>query len=144
MMFRGPGLYASLTIALCGPALAHHSLQASFDTSQQIEIEGIVNEYIFINPHAVIVMNVATDDGGTERWVAEGGAVSVLQRKGWTGDEFTPGDRIRVKGNPAKNGSHLVSILSIGSADGRSLTTEGIPFAEIDELRRQSRNQRLR
>lgn len=141
-MFRGPGLYALVTIAVCVPALAHHNLQASFDTSQQIDIEGVITEYRFINPHAAIVMDVATENGSTERWIAEGGAVSVLQRNGWTGDEFAPGDRIRVKGNPAKNGSRLLSILSIGSSDGRSLTTTGIPFEAIDELRRQSRNRR--
>lgn len=138
-MFRGPRLYGWLTMAFCLPAVAHHSLQATFDTGRQIEIAGVVAEYTFVNPHARIVVDAETDDGRVERWVAEGGAVQVLRRKGWTGDEFRPGDRVVIDGNPAKDGSRLLSILTIGLPDGRDLTLEDIDFEGIDELRRARR-----
>lgn len=138
-MPRITGIVFATALIISVPVLAHHSLQATFDVSQQVQVSGVVNEYRFVNPHARLSLEVQTDDGRTERWVAEGGAVQVLRRKGWTGDEFSPGDRVTVDGNPAKDGSLYLNILSIRFTDGRNLTFEDIDFDAIDELRRERR-----
>ena len=136
MLARRPLIF-SLAAILSLPVLAHHSLQAAFDTSQQVRISGVVTEYVFVNPHVRILIDADIADGSVERWVAEGGAVQVLRRKGWNGDEFAPGDRVVVNGNPARDGSRMLNILTVGLPDGRDLTLEGIDFDAIDELRRQ-------
>jgi ribulose-5-phosphate 4-epimerase/fuculose-1-phosphate aldolase len=46
---------------------AHHSPAAIFVLNERISITGTVVEYRFVNPHALIVLDVAQQDGSVER-----------------------------------------------------------------------------
>ena len=57
------GLIAgAATVTASGGAYAHHSF-AMFDAEKKVELEGIVKEFQWTNPHAWIMLNVAGEQG---------------------------------------------------------------------------------
>ena len=61
---------------------AHHS-RANFELDEVIELQGIVTEYSWNNPHTYVTLAVPNDAGEVEEWLLELNAISVLSRMGW-------------------------------------------------------------
>jgi hypothetical protein len=91
-------------IATSGVALAHHSF-AMFDLSNQIELEGTVQEFKYVNPHSFILLQVKDRDGGSTVWNLEGGSPSLLVREGWTRTTLKPGDEVTLTVAPLRSGA---------------------------------------
>ncbi len=122
---------------------AHHSPASLYHMDQTVTVEGVVTDYLFINPHARIHFDVTNDSGIVEQWMAEGGTPNALARLfGWDGTEIKEGDRIAIFGNPPRDGSNLIHWLTITFPDGRQLYGEDIDFSAIEQLRRQRRSER--
>jgi hypothetical protein len=135
-----------LTVLMVTPsAQAHHSIAAFYVTSASITITGTVTEFRYINPHARVYLRVVDEKGDSVIWLAEGAAAGALQRRGWTGDELKPGDRITITGLPSRDGSPKVEWRVITLADGREIGGgNGFPKEREELLRRleeQRRNQ---
>lgn len=135
-LFAGLTLWATVVV----PGAAHHSAAAVYVMTQQITIDGVVTKYGFVNPHARVYLDVSKPDGAVEQWMAEGGSPIVLRRQGWNGQELKPGDRVKITGNPARDGSRLIHWLTIRLPNGSDLYGEDIDFGAIDKLRQQRRN----
>jgi len=84
-------------------ALAHHSFSAEYDSSQKVEIQGTVTEFVWRNPHSFMKMDVAGKDGSTKTWTLEWGSVSQLTQYSITRTTLKPGDKIVVSGQPARD-----------------------------------------
>ena len=121
-------------------AAAHHSVGALYLLDQELVIEGTVTEYLFVNPHARVYLDVVNDDGEVEQWMAEGGSPIVLRRHGWNGQELAQGERVTITGNPPRDGSKLIHWITITLPDGSQLFGEDVNFGAIDDLRRQQRD----
>ena len=80
--------------------LAHHS-RAEF--SQEIqELEGELVSVKWANPHPVFSVNITDAAGVEELWQIQGfGSMYTLTRAGVSGDDFTPGERVRIAGLPS-------------------------------------------
>ena len=109
-------------------ALAHHSPAAQFEgvslsasRGERIAITGVVTEYRFVNPHALIFLDVVGGNGRVEHWMAEGGNTSALRHLGWTGEEINVGDSITLVGNPSRLGSKTLNWQTITVPGGRRL-----------------------
>jgi hypothetical protein len=87
-----------------GPTPAHHSF-AMFDRDNQIDLEGVVQEFRFVNPHSFIYLVVKQDDGSTVTWSLEGQSPSLLAREGWTNKTLKPGDALRMRIAPLRSGA---------------------------------------
>ena len=85
-----------LTAALPRPGVAHHS-HGNYLMTQYIEIEGMVTEIHWLNPHSWIYLEVTDADGRSAVWALEGASVGELRRRGWTEDSIEPGDRIAAR-----------------------------------------------
>jgi len=98
-------LLAAGALALtAGPILAHHSF-AMFDKEHQVDLEGVVQEFRFANPHTFIYLAVKQDDGSTVTWSLEGQSPSLLAREGWTNKTLKPGDELRMRIAPLRSGA---------------------------------------
>jgi hypothetical protein len=98
-------LLATGALALsAGPTLGHHSF-AMFDRNNQIDLEGVVQEFRFVNPHSFIYLAVKQDDGSTVTWSLEGQSPSMLAREGWTSKTLKPGDELRMRIAPLRSGA---------------------------------------
>lgn len=103
---------ASLTF-LGSVAFAHHSFQATFKSDAKIDVEGVVTDFSFRNPHIIINLDVTNADGSVTSWMSEGAAATLMRRAGWAKDTVKSGDVIRVHGDSTHDGSPMVSIDSV-------------------------------
>jgi Family of unknown function (DUF6152) len=87
-----------------GPALAHHSF-AMFDQEHAVEVEGVVQEFKFTNPHSFILLVVRQTDGTTMVWNLEGTSPSGLVREGWSSRTLKPGDELKLIVWPLRSGA---------------------------------------
>ena len=119
MVRRLAMLLATGALALtAGPTLAHHSF-AMFDRDNQVDLEGVVQEFRFVNPHTFIYLVVKQDDGSTVTWSLEGQSPSTLVRDGWTSKTLKPGDEIKMRIAPLRSG-----------APGGAFATDQISFRD--------------
>jgi len=133
----------TLTVLMVTPsAQAHHSSAAFYVTSASITITGTVTEFRFINPHARVYLKVVDEKGESVVWLAEGANAAVLRRRGWTGNELKPGDRITVTGAPSRDGSPKVEWRVITLADGTEIGGGNNFPKEREELLRRLEQQR--
>jgi len=104
-MVRRLAMLLAIALALtAGPTLAHHSF-AMFDRDNQVDLEGVVQEFRFANPHTFIYLAVKQDDGSTVTWSLEGQSPSALVRDGWTSKTLKPGDELRMRIAPLRSGA---------------------------------------
>jgi hypothetical protein len=130
---------SALCIAATLSVSAHHSAAVFYLLDKQITVEGVVKSYTLGNPHARIYMTVQGPDGKDQEWLAEGGSRTVLLRNGWTGDEIKPGDRVKVIGNPSRDGSNVVHWQKLVLPSGTELWGEDLPTpSELESLRHRS------
>ncbi len=86
--------------------VAHHGYADRYDEENPITLGGVVLELQLINPHAAIIFQVTSEDGGVVRWSGYlGSATSLARTEGWTKDTLRPGDRITILGAGAINGA---------------------------------------
>jgi hypothetical protein len=102
-------------------ATAHHSFAAEFDASKVVHLEGTVVKFAWVNPHSWIYMDVTKADGSVEHWKIEGGAPSLLLRRGWNRDSVMPGAKIVVNAFQARDGALRASARDVTFPDGRKL-----------------------
>jgi Family of unknown function (DUF6152) len=112
-------IVASLALPLA--AHAHHSFAAEFDASKVVHLEGTVVLFSWVNPHSWIYMDVKKPDGTVEHWKIEGGAPSLLLRRGWTKDSVQPGVKIVVEAFQARDGAFRASAKEVVFPDGKKL-----------------------
>jgi phenylpropionate dioxygenase-like ring-hydroxylating dioxygenase large terminal subunit len=104
------------------PADAHHSLSI-YDRGQSKTVEGVVKEFRFANPHARILLIVASADGTTKEWDFEGGGVRRLTERGISVNTIAKGDRITVSYNPMRDGSARGLFVGFTTPDGKTYVT---------------------
>ncbi len=106
-----PRLVAVLSVAIGSLAVsfttfAHHGSNVVYDLTQTITVSGTVTKFQFVNPHALIFIDVTDENGQTVEWLAGLPSASGLQgNEGWTRDTLKPGDKITITGSPARGGA---------------------------------------
>jgi hypothetical protein len=93
-------------------ALAHHSLEAQFNTQKTIELTGAVKKMDWRNPHVRLYIDVK-DQSNTVTWEVDMGSPSLQLRAGWRIDTYRRGDLVTVDAYPARNGSNVVYGMSV-------------------------------
>jgi hypothetical protein len=113
-------LAAAAFIGLAAPAYAHHSF-AAFDQTRKVEINGVVKEFQYTNPHSWLMLTVAKEGGGSDVWSIEMLSPSVLSRMGWKKNTLKPGDKVKATINPVRDGSPGGNMVTIVRADGTKI-----------------------
>ncbi|MEM9208258.1 MAG: DUF6152 family protein [Pseudomonadota bacterium] len=99
---------------------AHHS-SAMFDKSRLRDVSATVKTFQWTNPHIWIQILITDEAGNVAEWSIEGGGTNTLFRRGWRPNSFKPGDEIRIRFNPMKDGSAAGGFVGARLADGRTL-----------------------
>jgi hypothetical protein len=128
------GLLGGMAAYLPCAALAHHSVSAWFDTTATTEIEGVVTDFRWQNPHVVFTLRVPGERGET-LWEIETLSISGISRWGITRDLVNVGDRLRVAGNPARRGANNIFVRNILLPTGREIVLGGAARWSTDTLR---------
>jgi hypothetical protein len=121
-------------VLFASAANAHHSVSAWFDTTAMTEIEGVVTDFRWQNPHVVFTMRVP-GERGEALWEIETLSISGISRWGITRDVVNVGDRLRVAGNPARRGANNLFVRNILLPTGREIVLGGAARWSTDTLR---------
>ena len=113
----------SLAVALSGaPIYAHHSFAVDYIETEMVSMEGNVVQFDYKNPHSILVVAVADEQGQLQTFSMEFGGINRLKRDGITPETFKVGDRVVLRGSPGRRPQerrvHLKGLLR--PADGFS------------------------
>lgn len=108
-------MYRTILLVVTGVALlvgsdrvlAHHSFSATYDSSNKVEIEGVVKEFVWRNPHSFMRIDVTDKSGEVKTWALEWGSTNDLTQAQITRTTLKPGDKIVVTGESARDQSAL-------------------------------------
>ena len=121
MSRRLVGTVAVLGLLAVGsaPVDAHHSA-AMFDEKKTITVEGEVKEFQLTNPHSWLIVNVKEKDGKVVSWGFEAEGPSTLSRAGIRPSDLRPGTKLKITGNPMKDGTRAAIWVNAVRADGKT------------------------
>ena len=114
-------LLALAALGLSSDALAHHSFIGRFDLGVVTEIEGVVTDLAWRNPHANLDVRTTSADGAATDWSIETSSLTVLRRMGIEEGTIKVGDRIKLAGNPSASGKKEMYARNVLLPDGREL-----------------------
>jgi hypothetical protein len=127
MKFKHSAILAAAVglLTIVGPIFAHHGT-AAYDTTQETTVKGTVTDFLFINPHTVIFLDVKNDKGDVEHWQVDAQSPNQLTRDGWNKNTLKPGDQIAVTGFRAKNHSDILRFLKVVLPNGREIKAASV------------------
>ena len=117
MRLRTFGLAIALVLGAI-PALAHHALQAEFDTTKRVEFTGTLTRFALINPHTRWFFDVKKPDGTTIKWEVSAAGAGPIRQAGLA-RAFKVGDTYKVTAAPARNGANSGREVDFKFPDGR-------------------------
>jgi hypothetical protein len=107
------------------PAAAHHSVAAEYDFDKPIEFTGTLKQMEWINPHAMLHLEVTNKDGSKTVWIFQTTGAGALRQKGLARASqggLSVGDTYTINGFAAKNGKSQGFIKTLKMPDGRLIT----------------------
>jgi hypothetical protein len=113
------GLLAIVALTLAAkPAVAHHALQAEFDTAKRGEFTGTLTKFALINPHVRWFFDVKKPNGTVDKWEVSAAGAGPIRQAGLA-RVFKVGDTYKVTAAPARNGSNSGRVVDFKFPDGR-------------------------
>lgn len=114
-------------------ATAHHAFAADYEAGNEGELEGVITEVIYKNPHARYYIEVTNEDGSTELWDLQTMNLMMLGRVGWTRETLQVGDNIKVEGILGRDDTKRMSINVVTVEDGRVISPlTGVRVSQAD------------
>ena len=110
MMRRVLVLVGAAALSTGSAVYAHHSYAATYDTSQEIKLQGRLVQFVYRNPHSFVHLE-ATDDKGAplmddkgvpQRWAVEWSGGGQLANQGVTKESLKVGDQVVILGRPSR------------------------------------------
>jgi len=114
MIRRGVLLACSLVLT-GAPILAHHSIQAVYDSTKPVTVEGAIREFQFINPHPFLIVSVS-EGGKTLEWKLEMDNRYELIEEGMTADTLKAGDRVVARGSLSRTNPQGMYLMRLDRA----------------------------
>jgi len=128
-----------VSIRLAG---AHHSFPAVYDGTRTVTVTGVVTQFRFVNPHALMTLEVTDKDGKVVTWVVEFAGRLNLSEIGWSADSIRSGEKLTVTGNPTHEPSARLAFQRIVKADGSELLPAAAQRSDTLEEERRERAKR--
>jgi hypothetical protein len=133
----------SIAVLTTTPAVSHHAFSPVYDSKRTITVDGVVTEFRFVNPHAMMLMDVTDKGGKVTKWNVEFAGRLNLEEAGWSASSIKPGERVKVTGNPAWQSAQRMAFVKLVRADGSELEPGRTQRLDaIEEERRQRAQQR--
>src|SRR5579862_8876886 len=116
---------AAIGLLAAATALAHHSVQAQFDSDKPVTVTGVVTKVEWINPHSYLYLDSKDDSGKVTHWAFEMAGPGALRKAGLSRSDrggLKAGDSVTVNGVLAKDGTDSGLVKTITLSDGRVFT----------------------
>jgi len=103
-MTRSLLLLVAVGVIVSGVALEpHHAVGDVFDELQTLTLEGEIVALVYRNPHSLLHLEVADQQGADRTWSVEWRGASLLSSGGLGPTTLQPGDHVVVCGNPGRD-----------------------------------------
>ena len=112
------------------PVFAHHSFDAEFDRTKKVTVEGVLKKIEWMNPHIWFYVEGKDSNGKMATWGFSSLPPGVLLRKGVTKDTLKIGEKVKVEGFGARDGSNNADADNIYFSDGRKFTGFSLAFGQ--------------
>ena len=116
-------------LSLSLPVAAHHG-NAAYDATKQINLKGTVTQFIWANPHCVVLFDVTDEGGQALHWMAETENPTTMTNMGWLKSSLKPGDPITIRVITVKNGKPIGRIVWVELASGQKLPGRLLPSGD--------------
>jgi len=110
----------ALLLVCSSPMFAHHG-RSNYDMTFTATVKGVVTDFQWVNPHALILVDVTGENGKIEKWIAETNSPNTLSRQGWSRNTVKVGDQVTLVGHRVKGGGLYINFSKIVFADGREM-----------------------
>jgi hypothetical protein len=97
-----PVLVVAGALAAGSAAYAHHSYAATYDTSQEIKLEGKLVQFVYRNPHSFVHLQAPDKTGAQQRWAVEWSGTGQLANQGVTRESLKVGDEVVIVARPSR------------------------------------------
>ena len=125
--------FAAAMVIGGGTPHAHHSISGVYDSSRRVTIEGAVTQFLLVNPHPFLIIDVTDGTGRARQWRLEMDNRSELAAIGVTANTFTPGDRVVVTGSLARTRGESMYLLRLDRpafADSQRIHSRGTEWPQ--------------
>ena len=102
-----------LMLSAAFSVLAHHGW-ADFDRSRKVEVNGVIVESKYENPHCFVRVKVDQND-----WAVELSALPRMKRQNITAQMIASGTRVTLIGHPHKNKARVMKAIQM-SVNGKT------------------------
>lgn len=131
---------------------AHHGppIEPLYDTSSVVNLEGVVTEVFWRNPHVRVRVDASVGGGEVEIWEFEMSPLNILVRAGLDADLVQVGDRVSAAGVLSRYKVRQLALYSLSLPNGidyalvpeelrqRAIEESPIGDAEIEAARREA------
>ena len=124
------GFALILGLAIVSVPLAAHHGNAAYDATKQINLKGTVTQFIWANPHCVVLFDVTDEGGQPVHWMAETENPTTMTNMGWLKSSLKAGDPITIRVITVKNGKPIGRIVWVETASGQKLSGRLLPNAD--------------
>lgn len=101
------------------PIFAHHG-SAAYDMSHPVVLkDAVVTQFMWINPHPLIMADYKDDKGNIQHWTMEMGSAPASELIGWTRTTLKPGDVVTLYVWQAKTRATVGRFNKVILADGK-------------------------
>ena len=106
------------------PLSAHHG-NAQYE-NKKVTLKGTVTEWLWINPHVFLKLDVKDDQGKVVNWVAELVPPSTMVNFGFTAKTLKPGDQVTIVSTAvARNGAPVARLGDVILSNGQVMKIGG-------------------
>lgn len=120
-----PSPFAILALALASalPIAAHHAWPITRE--KLVTVKGTVIDFVWANPHPMIMVDVTNANGATERWQIGGPALNRMEAIGWTRSTVKPGDIVTGIGYQFADGQKIIRLEKVVLPNGKEIPVYG-------------------
>ena len=131
---KGKASVALLSLLVVSSVIsAHHTSAGLFSAKVNKTLKGTVQKWLYVNPHAALVMDIKNDAGVIETWRVEftspGGLKSCC---GITRTSFQPGEQVTVVGHPYVNNIKTMDAMQVTLANGKEFAVRSSAEPEYE------------
>src|SRR5215475_8374263 len=116
-------LFGVIVVALVSlyahPIFSQRPFSATYDSSRQVKLQGVVTRIDWVTPSAFFFIDVRDATGTISNWAIEIGNPLELERDGWKGSTLHIGETVAVDGIPARSEAREASAKSVTRAGKR-------------------------
>jgi hypothetical protein len=114
-------IFALLAYFAWSSGAAHHSFAGFYDRDRIVEIEGVLTEVAWRNPHGRLRVDVTDEAGRVTEWSIETGTISIFRIRGIDPNFAKVGDHVRLAGQASLRSPTAMYAQQMLLADGHEV-----------------------